>query len=97
MSTLLAMLCLFAGWCLLYLASERARGALGRGAPRPALCRGAALLLALAAFALCTLDQGPGMGSLLWLLLLSACAFAVVALATWAPQALLRLGRGQRQ
>lgn len=94
MSTLLATLCLLAGWCLLYLASERARGA---GAPRPGMCRGAALLLALAAFALCTLDQGPGMGSLLWLLLLSACAFAVVALATWAPQALLRLGRGQRQ
>lgn len=97
MSTLQAVLCLLAGWCLLYLASERARGALGQDAPRPGLCRCAALLLALAAFALCALAQGPGMGGLLWLALLSASAFAVVGLATWAPQALLRLGRRQRQ
>jgi len=97
MNTLLAALCLFAGWTLLYFASARTRSELDDTAPRPATCKMAALLLALAAFALCTVSQGPGMGSLLWLVLLSACAFAVVGVATWAPQALLRLGRRQRQ
>ena len=97
MNTLLAALCLFAGWTLLYFASAGTRSELGDTAPRPATCKMAALLLALAAFALCTVSQGPGMGSLLWLALPSACAFAVVGLATWAPQALLRLGRRQRK
>lgn len=97
MNTLLAALWLLAGWTLLYLASERARGETGQRAPRTVLRRGAALLLALAAWASCILAHGPGMGSLLWLVLLSACAFAVVGLATWAPQALLRLGRRQRK
>ncbi|MEG1455013.1 MAG: DUF3325 family protein [Comamonas sp.] len=97
MNTLLAALCLLAGWTLLYLASERARDASGQAAPHPAICRIAAALLALAAFALCCATQGAGMGSLVWLALLSASAFAVVGLATWAPQALLRLGRRQRK
>lgn len=97
MNALLAALCLFAGWTLLYLASERRRDALDQAAPHPALCRMAAALLALAAFALCSATQGPGMGSLLWLALLSASAFAVAGLATWAPQALPRLGRRQRK
>lgn len=97
MSTLLAALCLLAGWTLLYRASARTRVEFAQTAPRPGLCQGAALLLALAAFALCALAQGPGMGGLLWMALLSASAFAVVGLATWAPQALLRLGRRQRQ
>lgn len=97
MNALLAALCLLGGWTLLYLGSARTRSELGQTAPRPAVCKAAALLLALAAFALCACAQGPGMGSLLWLALLSASAFAVVGLATWAPQALLRLGRRQRQ
>lgn len=97
MNALLAALCLLAGWVLLYLGSARARAELGQAAPRPAVCRAAALLLALAAFALCASAQGPGMGSLLWLVLLSASAFAVVGIATWAPQALLRLGGRQSQ
>jgi hypothetical protein len=96
MNTLLAALCLLAGWTLLYRASERARGETGQRAPRSGLQRGA-VLLALAAWASCALAHGPGMGSLLWLALLSACAFAVVGLATWAPQTLLRLGRRQRK
>jgi len=104
MNMLLAALCLLAGWTLLYLASQRRRAELGKDAPRPGRCRAAALLLALTAFAICIRAQGPGMGSLLWLVLLSACAFPVVALATWAPHwpaALLRSrhappsGRGQ--
>ncbi|MNT85684.1 hypothetical protein D3C72_2258720 [compost metagenome] len=85
MNTLLAALCLLAGWTLLYLASQRTRAELGKAAPRPALCQGVALLLALGAFAVCIIAQGPGMGSLLWLMLLCVCAFPVVALATWAP------------
>lgn len=96
MTTVLATLSLLAGWMLLYLASQRTRDALGKTAPRPALCRGAALLLALAAFACCTVAQGPGMGSLLWLALLCASAFAVVALATWAPQWPTALGVRRR-
>lgn len=97
MNTLLAALCLLAGWTLLYLASARTRSEQGEAAPRPGICKTAALLLALAAFALCASGQGPGMGSLLWLVLLSASAFAVVGLATWAPRALQRLGGRQRQ
>lgn len=97
MNTLLAALCLLAGWTLLYLASERARGAPAQAGPRSALVCSAALLLALAAWASCSLAHGPAMGSLLWLALLSACAFAVVGWATWAPQALQRLGRRQRK
>lgn len=97
MNTLLAALCLLAGWALLYLVSARTRSELGEAAPRPAVCKIGALLLALAAFALCASSQGPGMGSLLWMVLLSASAFAVVGLATWAPRALLRLGGRQRQ
>ncbi|MNV68608.1 hypothetical protein D3C71_1614730 [compost metagenome] len=85
MNTLLAALCLFAGWALLYLASQRTRAELGQAAPRPGLCQSVALLLAFAAYAVCVRSQGAAMGSLLWLVLLSACAFPVVALATWAP------------
>jgi hypothetical protein len=97
MGTLLAAMCLLAGWTLLYLVSERACDATGQAGPHPAVCRIAAALLALAAFALCAWTQGPAMGSLLWLALLSASAFAVAGLATWAPQPLLRLGRRQRE
>lgn len=88
----LAMLCLLAAWALLYLASARTRHEMGAAALPPGPCRGAASLLALAAFACCWLAEGPAMGSLLWLALLCGGAFAVVGLATWAPP-----GSGRRQ
>lgn len=58
-------------------------------APHRRWLRPGAYLLQSAAYALCVYRDGPGFGSLLWVILISAAAIAVALTLTWQPQFLL--------
>jgi hypothetical protein len=60
---------------------------------RRPLRRGAALLLACA-YALCVTRDGASFGTLLWVVLVSACAIGVALTLTWRPRWLLAPARG---
>lgn len=77
------------GFALLALSQERHFETV-YAAPLPAthLCsaqRGAGFTLICISLPVCVASQGPGLGGLLWLVLISAAAMAVAFTLTWRP------------
>lgn len=90
---LCASIASYAGFACMALAMpehwEKAGGRAGAQAARGRVLRLCGALMLCVALALCLWRDGPGFGSLLWAVLLSAGGIAVALTLTWRPRWLL--------